>query len=43
MKGNGLLRNRVRKRFYFSNDDNKAEQNVFKIIWVSGLTSGGKG
>ena len=32
MKENHLFRNR--KRFYFSNGDNKADRDVFKTIWV---------
>ena len=32
MKENELLRKR--KRFYYSNDDNKVERDVFKTIWV---------
>ena len=31
-KENGFLRNR--EGFYYSNDDNKGEQDVLKTIWV---------
>ena len=41
-KENGLLRNR--KRFYYSNGDNKVEGDFFKTIWVHWThESGGKG